>query len=621
MKHSFVKVSAVSPNLKVGDIAYNVAQMIAQIEAQERGGIEILVFPALSLCGATCGDLFLQDALVESCKRSLLQVAQATKKKKMLVFVGLPVYAEGALYTCAAAVCNGEVLAFIPQTVLSQEEMRYFTPAKEQVLQVAFAEKRVPMTKNVLFCDEESKACVGCELNGDLWAEISPSSYHALNGANVIVNLSAQSEGVEKPSRRQTVLSAQSAKTACAYLYCNAGRGESTADKVFSGNRFIYENGELLAEAKPFDDGACTAEIDIKFLASARKKTERVNENYLRIPVFFSRAEEVTRVFSQTPFLPQTKEEFELILKIQSNALAQRLFSIGARTAVIGVSGGLDSTLALLVTARAFDILKKDRKQILAYTMPGFGTTKKTKNNSLDLMNALGVTSKTVDISTTVRSHFKDVAHDEDNYNATYENAQARYRTMVLMDVANEEGGIVVGTGDLSELALGWCTYNGDHMSNYAVNASLSKTLVKAVVCFEAERLGGTIGEILTSIVQTEISPELLPPDAKGNIAQKTEDLVGPYELHDFYLYHFLGRGASPAQILRLAQVAFANKYDSETLKKWLIKFYKRFFSQQFKRNCMPDGVKVGSISLSPRTDLRMPSDASANLWLKELEE
>lgn len=638
MKYGFLRTAAISPALKVADPSYNAARVAECIRAQAEKGTELLVFPELTLSGYTCGDLFLQTSLTDRCLCALLDVAAATKGKRMLVFVGLPVVCAGKLYNCAAGISDGKVLGFVPKVNLPNYnefyEARHFSRGSEEVAQVTLPDgEQVPMSVNFLFsAKNHPEICVACEICEDVWVANPPSTRHIQAGATVIVNLSASNEIVGKREYRKTLLAAQSGKNVCAYVYADAGMCESTSDMVFSGNHLIYENGTLLSESQPFAEGVCEGEADVGFLLSERRRLSTFpaqNESVSRAQYqvasadFMSDELPVMRKVRALPFVPEEAscgERAQLILDIQAHALAKRLERAFAKTAVIGISGGLDSTLALLVTARAFDLLGKDRTDILAYTMPGFGTTGKTKNNSLSLMREMGVTGKTVGISKTVLKHFEDICHDPSSRNATYENAQARYRTMILMDVANESGGIVIGTGDLSELALGWCTYNGDHMSMYAVNCSVPKTLVKHLVRAEANRLGGKVQKILTAILETEISPELLPPDLSGNIAQKTEDIIGPYELHDFYLYHFVRRGDSPEKTFFLAKRAFADKYDAATLKKWLINFYRRFFAQQFKRNCVPDGVKVGSVSLSPRADWRMPSDASAALWLEQAE-
>ncbi len=638
MKYGYLRAAAASPALKVADPAYNAARICEVIRAQAERGTELLVFPELSLSGYTCGDLFLQKTLTDGCLKALLQIAEATAGKKMLVFVGLPVVCEGKLYNCAAGIANGKVEGIVPKTYLPNYnefyEERHFSRGFGGEAYVRFPDGSfAPMSVNFLFTAQGfEELTVACEICEDVWVADPPSTRHAQRGASVIVNLSASNETIGKREYRKTLLSSQSGRNVCAYVYADAGMDESTSDMVFAGNSMIYENGTLLAESAPFSGEVCEADLDVGYLLAERRRLntfktcyERGSEgSYFWTKVDFWTEELPAPDVSPMPFVPAEEgarnERAELILNMQAHALAKRLAHTNARTAVIGISGGLDSTLALLVTARAFDLLKKDRADICAYTMPGFGTTGRTKGNSLALMKAMGVTARTVRISDTVLRHFKDIGHDPAVLNAAYENAQARYRTMILMDAANETGGLVVGTGDLSELALGWCTYNGDHMSMYAVNCSVPKTLVKYLVRAEGRRLGGRTEKILSDILATEISPELLPPDAAGNIAQKTEDIIGPYELHDFYLYHFLRRGDPPAKTFYLAQLAFGDRYERTVLKKWLVNFYRRFFSQQFKRNCVPDGVKVGSVSLSPRADWRMPSDASAALWLEEAE-
>lgn len=638
MKFGFVKVAAASPELRIADPAFNANKIIEIVKEQSAAGVEILVFPELSLCGYTCGDLFLQKKLTDGCLAALKSIVAATEKIKMLVFVGLPVVYQNKLYNCAAGIANGKVLGFVPKTHVPSygefHERRYFAEGfSEEGYVPLWEDKFAPISANFLFEAEKGGVTVACELCEDLWALESPSVRHIKAGAEIIVNLSASDETVGKREYRKTLLAAQSGKGVCAYIYCDAGMGESTSDMIFSGNSFIYENGVCLAESKPFSNEVCVAEIDAEFLMRERLRLTDFPNAFVRNSkgdYFGARADFIgngdlsLRKISQTPFVPERTNELtdraELILNIQANALAKRFKHAGAKTAVIGVSGGLDSALALLVTARAFDLIKKERADILGYTMPGFGTTDATKNNSVRLMQALGVTSKTVEISSTVNSHFQDIGHDPENKNVVYENAQARYRTMVLMDVANEAEGLVVGTGDLSELALGWCTYNGDHMSSYAVNSGVPKTLVKYLVQAEGKRLGGEVQSVLEAILETEISPELLPPDEDGKIAQKTEDLIGKYEINDFYLYSFLRRGDNPLKALYLAERAFKGKYPRVQLKTSLINFYKRFFTQQFKRDCVPDGIKVGSVSVSPRGDWRMPSDAEVSLWLEEIE-
>lgn len=633
MKHGFVKVAAVTPALRVADVRFNAENISRAIGEAEKAGVQLLVFPELSLCGYTCGDLFGQKVLLDDCFAFLRTIAEETKDKKMLVFVGVPVRLGGVLYNCAAALNGGRVLAFIPKTHLPNYaefyEKRNFQPYAGENTEIDFYGDRVPFGNKIVFAEEkEADFTVSAELCEDLWVPAPPSAAHAHAGANIIVNLSASDETAGKAEYRRLLVRSQSAKTVSGYVYADAGEGESSTDMTFSGHNIISENGEILKESVLFENGMIVSEIDAEKLSFERR---RINTFYdgrdlggYRTISFkaSSRGEKLTRPVARLPFVPQggaLGERAELILSIQAAGLGKRLAHTGARAAVLGISGGLDSALALLVTVRAFKKLGRDLKDIIAVTMPCFGTTDKTYNNSLALMRALGVTFKTVNIADSVRAHFKDIGHDEGVKNAAYENAQARMRTMVLMDIANDAGGLVVGTGDLSELALGWATYNGDHMSMYGVNASVPKTLVKYLISYEAERLGGQLKETLNDILNTEISPELLPPE-DGKIAQKTEELVGPYELHDFYLYYAIRWGFSPKKVLFLAETAFAGIYEKEVIKKWLVSFYKRFFSQQFKRSCLPDGVKVGSVSLSPRGDWRMPSDACVQSWLKELE-
>lgn len=633
MKHGFVKVAAVTPALRVADVRFNAENISRAIGEAEKAGVQLLVFPELSLCGYTCGDLFGQKVLLDDCFAFLRTIAEETKDKKMLVFIGVPVRLGGVLYNCAAALNGGRVLAFIPKTHLPNYaefyEKRNFQPYAGENTEIDFYGDRVPFGNKIVFAEEkEADFTVSAELCEDLWVPAPPSAAHAHAGANIIVNLSASDETAGKAEYRRLLVRSQSAKTVSGYVYADAGEGESSTDMTFSGHNIISENGEILKESVLFENGMIVSEIDAEKLSFERR---RINTFYdgrdlggYRTISFkaSSRGEKLTRPVARLPFVPQggaLGERAELILSIQAAGLGKRLAHTGARAAVLGISGGLDSALALLVTVRAFKKLGRDLKDIIAVTMPCFGTTDKTYNNSLALMRALGVTFKTVNIADSVRAHFKDIGHDEGVKNAAYENAQARMRTMVLMDIANDAGGLVVGTGDLSELALGWATYNGDHMSMYGVNASVPKTLVKYLISYEAERLDGQLKETLEDILNTEISPELLPPE-DGKIAQKTEELVGPYELHDFYLYYAIRWGFSPKKVLFLAETAFAGIYEKEVIKKWLVSFYKRFFSQQFKRSCLPDGVKVGSVSLSPRGDWRMPSDACVQSWLKELE-
>ena len=637
MKYGFVKVAAVSPELKVADVKFNTLKIEEEIARQTKEGTEILVFPELCLCGYTCGDLFLQPLLSEACRRALKELSLFTRGISMLIFVGLPMDYMGKLYNCAAALCNGRVLGIGPKTHIPNYsefyERRYFSPAPNGNIPDyrLWEEECTTFGPKQIFADEKNpEVKVACEICEDLWVGMPPSVYAASAGATIIVNLSASDETIGKADYRRMLVKSQSGRNVCAYIYADAGTGESTTDMVFAGHNLIAENASVLSESLPFSKGRATAEIDASFLAAERRKlttftgTETPSDFIVTKAGFCGDGELTLRKVSKTPFVPQENiqlgERAELILSIQAQGLARRLSHTGAKTAVIGISGGLDSSLALLVSARAFEILGRDKKNIVAVTMPGFGTTGKTFDNSLKLIECTGASGRTINISESVLKHFEDIGHDRKALDVTYENAQARMRTMILMDIANKTGGLVVGTGDLSELALGWCTYNGDHMSMYAVNSSVPKTLVKHLVRYEGMRKGGELQKVLEAILATEISPELLPPDKEGKIAQKTEDIIGPYELHDFYLYHAIRLGETPKKVYYLAKYAFGKAYDEKTLLKWLKNFYRRFFSQQFKRSCIPDGVKIGSVTLSPRGDWRMPSDASAELWLEELE-
>lgn len=640
MKYGFVKIAAASPELKVADVKFNTLKIEEEIARQANAGTEILAFPELGLCGYTCGDLFLQPLLIDGCRAALKEITAFTKGISMLVFVGLPFAHGGKLYNCAAAVCDGRVLGIVPKTHIPNYsefyEKRYFSPAPPENFPVCLWEgeesgEGLTFGAKQIFTDENNPDVrVACEICEDLWAGTPPSSSHAAHGATVVVNLSASDETIGKADYRRMLVRSQSGRSVCAYVYADAGAGESTTDMVFAGHNLIAENGSILAESVPFSGQTSVAEADISFLAAERRRlttfegADCEGGGYeIRRGNFVGDGDLSLRKIPRTPFVPEESAELgtraELILSLQANALAKRLRHTGAKTAVIGISGGLDSALALLVTARAFEILEKPAEEIVAVTMPGFGTTERTLRNSLRLISCVGADGRTVDISESVLKHFADIGHDPGKTDVTYENSQARMRTMILMDIANQTGGLVIGTGDLSELALGWCTYNGDHMSMYAVNASVPKTLVRHLVRYEGARKGGEEERVLSDILATEISPELLPPDKTGKISQRTEDLIGPYELHDFFLYRVLRCGDSPKRVRYLAAYAFRGVYGEETLLRWLKNFYRRFFSQQFKRSCLPDGVKIGSVTLSPRADWRMPSDASAALWLEEL--
>jgi len=634
MKYGFIKAAAATPAIKVADPYYNSKKIFEEIKLRKEDGVQLLVFPELCLSGYTCGDLFNQPLLINSCKEALIRLTEETKGINMLIFIGLPLEVGQKLYNVACAINDGKILAFIPKTFLPNYgefyEQRHFVSATDDSYNILFNGERVFFGKNCIFQSvNEANFTVGCEICEDLWVPQSPSVKLAENNGNIIVNLSCSDETIGKSEYRRTIISAQSGKCVCGYVYADSGFGESTTDMVFAGHNIIAENGAILKENSLFSYETVISDIDVDKLALERRRLSTFNtenDGYTLIP--FNGENEggaLTRYFSRTPFVPAEETELEqraqLILNMQANALAKRLLHTGAKTAVIGISGGLDSTLALIVTARAFSILNKSEKDIIAITMPGFGTTDKTYDNSLRLINCFGATRRTISIKDAVLQHFNDIGHNKENLDTTYENAQARMRTMILMDIANQTGGLVVGTGDLSELALGWCTYNADHMSMYAVNSSVPKTLVKYLVRSEAKRLKGEAENVLSDILGTEISPELLPPDKEGRISQKTENIIGPYELHDFFLYYAIRWGYEPEKVYYIAKKAFDGVYDNVTIKKWLINFYRRFFSQQFKRSCIPDGVKIGSVTLSPRGDWRMPSDASAALWLKKAEE
>lgn len=639
MKHGFIKVCAATPKIKVADVKYNSEQIIKAIKESYENGSQLTVFPELCVCGYTCGDLFNQSVLLDGVERAVVDICKATEGIDTLIFIGAPLRdaSRTKLYNCAVAISNGKILGIAPKTYIPNYgefyEYRHFSPAPKYSQTVKLGGQCVEMSTELIFKAENcADFTVSAEICEDLWAPQSPSVRHALAGANIIVNLSCSDEIVGKAEYRRNLIKMQSGKLICGYIYSDAGDGESTTDLVFSGHNVIAENGTVLCESTPFKNGLLYSEIDVEMLASERRRMASVYYDYSddcgngapTIYKCFHTSESqgtLTRSFSATPFVPEGRKlenRSELILSIQAKALEKRLVHTKAKTAVIGISGGLDSALALLVTHRAFRLIGKDVKDIIAVTMPCFGTTDKTRDNSVKLMEALGVTCKIVPISDSVMQHFEDIGHDENVLNVTYENAQARMRTMVLMDIANECGGLVIGTGDLSELALGWATYNGDHMSMYGVNSSVPKTLVKHLISFEAKRLGGECEKVLTDILNTEISPELLPPK-DGMIAQKTEELVGPYVLHDFFLYYAVRWGFKPEKVQFLAEIAFKGTYGKGEISKWLKNFYKRFFAQQFKRSCIPDGVKVGSVSLSPRGDWRMPTDAEVLCWLDDI--
>ncbi len=634
MKHGFLKTAAVTPKIKVADPEYNAGVICEKLEEAYRHGAKIIIFPELCLTGYTCGDLFLQQILLEEALRQLQQVAAFCEGKQCLVMVGLPVERNGRLYNTAAVIWNGSVLGFVPKKNIPSYaefyETRHFTKGNSVPVPFSFDGKEVPFGTNLLFtCSNMKGLTVGCEICEDLWVANPPATGHALMGATVIANLSASNETVGKDEYRELLVKNASARLLCGYIYCSAGEGESTQDLVFGGHDLIAENGTVLSCSKRFSPQIVYADLDIQRIREERRRMgtfgEESTETYQWIP--FSLKEEETpleRNFACLPFVPTyeaaRQKRCEEILSIQSMGLKKRYEHTGCKTAVIGISGGLDSTLALLVTVRTFDLLKLDRKGIIAVTMPCFGTTDRTYDNACKLAKTLGATLQEVDIREAVMRHFKDIGQDPDCHDVTYENSQARERTQVLMDIANRMGGLVIGTGDMSELALGWATYNGDHMSMYGVNAGVPKTLVRHLVKYYADTCHDReLEAVLLDVLDTPVSPELLPP-VEGSISQKTEDLVGPYELHDFFLYYMLRCGYSPEKIYRIACLAFQGMYEDDVIKKWLKTFCRRFFQQQFKRSCLPDGPKVGSVAVSPRGDLRMPSDASAALWRKQAE-
>ena len=637
MRDGFLKAAALSPALRVADCAYNTQQIIAQLKDAAARGVKLAVFPEFCLTGYTCGDLFLQHTLQQGALTGLQSILDASRELDVVALVGLPLLVRGKLYNAAAVLCRGRLLGLVPKTYLPNYgefyEKRQFTPGSTEVEWVTVCGQQVPFGTSLLFrCCEMPSFVLGVEICEDLWSALPPSTFHALAGATVVANLSASDETVGKAEYRRALVQNQSARLLCGYLYASAGHGESTQDMVFGGHDLIAENGTLLSEALPFAGGWAETEIDCQRMESERARNtsfEPSAEGYQTVEFHLEPTETpLTRWVDPTPFVPHDQrlraQRCELILKMQADGLAKRLEHARAKTAVIGISGGLDSCLALLVAVRALKQLGRPTTDVLAVTMPCFGTTRRTRSNAEILCDELHVSFREIDIAATVHSHFADIGQDEKVLDVTFENGQARVRTLELMDLANRTGGLVVGTGDLSELALGWATYNGDHMSMYGVNASVPKTLVRHLVQYEADIAPSeTLKTVLLDILDTPVSPELLPAKENGDIAQKTEDLVGPYELHDFYLYHVLRFGFGPEKIFRLAKAAFAGRaeYPDSVLYKWLRNFYWRFFAQQFKRSCLPDGPKVGSVTLSPRGDWRMPSDAAAALWLAELEQ
>lgn len=648
MRDGFIKVGTCSPKIRLADTKYNADRIIDAIHNANSYDVKLIVFPELSITGYTCGDLFLHDILLDSTINELKRIAIQTADCDLIAIIGAPIRVIDKVYNCAIVINHGRVIGIVPKQNLPNYgefyELRHFavpSEANESVYCNSLECKAYIGKEPVVFCCSEMEDFrFGIELCEDLWVPNPPSTRLAELGASIIVNLSAGDETIGKVEYRKNIASVQSAKTVSAYVYCSAGEGESTSDMVFSGHSFIYENGILLAENEPFQsDALLMTEIDLDKISYDRRRmnTHSFTADYaysIPFSIFKNNAQEgelplieLTRRFDRNPFVPKDTGELHVrardILMIQSMGLKKRLEHINAKSVVVGISGGLDSSLALLVCAKTCDLMGIDRHFIHAVTMPCFGTTEHTKNNAVELCEALGVTLHTIPISMSVRQHFQDIGHDEKRHDVTYENSQARMRTLVLMDLANSLDGIVIGTGDLSELALGWATYNGDHMSMYGVNAGVPKTLIKYVVRYYADNCGSDrIKNVLISILDTPISPELLPASEDGSIAQKTEELVGPYELHDFFLYYVLRWGYSPKKIYRIAKLAFSSsEFDDQTILKWLKSFYRRFFSQQFKRNCLPDGPKVGSVCLSPRGDWRMPADAVCQIWTDELNE
>jgi len=635
MEYGLIKVAAAVPAIKVAEVTYNVQQIESLIAQAEGRGVEVIVFPELCLTGYTCQDLFREQLLLDKAEEGLLTLLNFTLKLDIIAVVGMPVVINGLLYNCAVVIQHGTILGVVPKTYLPNYgefyEKRWFASAQDlNPSDIYLAGGPVSVSAEPVIFTTCDGVKFGIEICEDVWAPIPPSNNLALAGADIILNLSASDELIGKHRYLRSLLAQQSARTISAYVYASCGFGESTQDVVYGGNAMVFENGHLLAEGERFSiqPQIQVAQVDVERLRTERRQnTTFINAQrhsharHIGCKLTTPRDFELIRSVDPHPFIPQNvdmQESCEEILSIQVAGLTKRLYHIGASKAVVGISGGLDSTLALLVTVKTFDKLSLDRKGIIGITMPGFGTTDRTYNNAIKLMKTLGVTIREISIAQAVTQHFEDIGHDIKKHDVTYENSQARERTQILMDVANQVNGIVIGTGDLSELALGWATYNGDHMSMYGVNAGVPKTLIRYLVSYIS---GEMATEVLLDIVDTPISPELIPADAMGNIKQKTEDLVGPYELHDFFIYYFLRWGFSPKKIYLLAQKAFGKTYDDATIKRWLQTFCRRFFNQQFKRSCLPDGPKVGSVSLSPRGDWRMPSDASSALWLKECDE
>ena len=643
MQDGFIKTAAVTPHIKVADVEHNCGEIERLMKEAAEYGAKVIVFPELCLTGYTCQDLFLQPILLQSAREALKKLVKSSVGMDALVFIGLPFEKDGKLYNVAAAVQSGRLLALIPKKFIPNYsefyEVRHFATGNAYAEPILFDGIQVLFGQNILFCSDEVEGLqIAAEICEDLWVPNPPSTSHALNGANLIVNLSASNEVIGKDAYRRLLVKSASARLVCGYVYASAGDGESTQDLVFSGHNLIAENGTLLSETACFENGTLYGDVDIARLRAERRRMNTFGQEtaagslgylgtppgYQKITIVFNKELcSLDRTFASRPFVPsndaEKKERCEQILTMQSAGLQKRFAHTGSRSAIIGISGGLDSTLALLVTVRAFDMLHKPGTDIIAVTMPCFGTTDRTYQNACELTRRLGVSLREVPVTDAVRQHFADIGHEESNHDVVYENGQARERTQVLMDIANQTDGLVIGTGDMSELALGWATYNGDHMSMYGVNAGVPKTLVKHLVAHYAETCREEeLAAVLKDVLNTPVSPELLPPQ-NGVISQRTEDLVGPYELHDFFLYYMLRFGYEPKKIYRIAKLAFAGEYEAAVIVKWEKVFYRRFFSQQFKRSCLPDGPKVGSAAVSPRGDLRMPSDAVGKLWLEQL--
>ncbi|MBR2522835.1 MAG: NAD(+) synthase [Clostridiales bacterium] len=635
MRDGYIRVGAATPKVKVADCAYNADRIVEMSLKASKNNISVLVYPELSITGYTCQDMFLHKTLIDSAFDALMNIADSTSELDMAIVVGLPILKNNKLYDCAAVLCRGEIMGFVPKSVIPGYgefyETRYFTAYEEMDELYSFEE--IPFGKLIFEHEDHPEVSFAVEICEELWVPDNISVDYCMAGASLILNPSASDEIIGKASYRERLVSMASAKQLCGYVYCDCGFGESSTDLVFAGHDIICENGKILEKRRGYDDGLIWADIDLDRIGHERQKMNTFySETEGSFPVVsinfnIPDIDVPVRPVSRMPFVPESTDELDTrcedIINMQAAGLATRLSAINCKTAVVGLSGGLDSTLALIVTVHAFDQLGLGRENIQAVTMPCFGTTSRTKNNSIELAKSYGVPIKEISIAGSVLQHFEDIGQSEDVHDVTYENSQARERTQVLMDLANQNGGIVIGTGDLSELALGWATYNGDHMSMYGVNGSIPKTLVRHLVEYEAKRVRESdpeLSAVLMDIFNTPVSPELLPPDESGNIAQKTEDLVGPYELHDFFLYYFVRYGFAPSKIFRLARNAFAGTYDDDTVYKWLKTFIRRFFTQQFKRSCLPDGPKVGTVALSPRGDLRMSSDTSFKAWMDDLE-